>query len=213
MTLQIPFCYRLLISLAFFLSTVACLPASAGEQPVNQGPGITVKWEDLDLNTDGGRRALLDRLSKAARSACAFLHGDVGYPKVYGSCYDRTLATAVDKIHDQQLSTLFAGSVAAKDHEVIVAIHVSRQGLDLTQSAGAHQFYTRLRHAARVACTHGNRVDLAPAPDPEGCYEKALGDAIRSANVPLLTQVYLETHTLRQAAARGIDVPAQMAAK
>src|SRR2546421_9532954 len=94
--------------------------------------------------------------------------------------------------------TLFAGSVAAKDHEVIVAIHVSRQGLDLTQPAAAHQFYTRLRHAARVACTHGNRVDLAPAADPEGCYEKALGDAIRSANVPLLTQVYLETHTLRR---------------
>jgi len=106
--------------------------------------------------------------------------------------------------------TLFAGSVA--DHEVIVAIHVSRQGLDLTQPAGAHQFYTRLRHAARVACTHGNRVDLAPAPDPEGCYEKALGDAIRSANVPLLARVYLETHTLREAAARGIDVPAQVAA-
>jgi hypothetical protein len=31
--------------------------------------------------------------------------------------------------------------------------------------------------------------------------------------LPLLTQVYLETHTLRQAAAHGIDVPAQVAAK
>jgi UrcA family protein len=109
--------------------------------------------------------------------------------------------------------TLFAGNVAAKDHRVIVAIHVSTQGLDLGQPAGAHEFYTRLQHAARVACTHGNRVDLAPARDPEGCYEKALGDAIRSANVPLLTQVYLVTHTLREAAARGIEVPAQMAAK
>jgi UrcA family protein len=107
--------------------------------------------------------------------------------------------------------TLFAGTVAAKD--VTVAIHVSTQGLDLSQPTGAHEFYTRLRHAAWVVCTHGNRVDLAPAPDPEGCYEKALGDAIRSANVPLLTQLYLETHTLREAAARGIDVPAQMAAK
>jgi UrcA family protein len=106
---------------------------------------------------------------------------------------------------------LFAGNVAAKDHGVTVAIHVSTQGLDLSQPAGAHEFYTRLQHAARVACTHGNRVDLTPA--PEGCYEKALGDAIRSANVPLLTQVYLETHTLREAAARGINVPAQMAAK
>jgi UrcA family protein len=109
--------------------------------------------------------------------------------------------------------TLLAGNVAAEDNNVIVAIHVSTQGLDLRQPAGAQEFYMRLQRAARVACTHGNRVDLAPAPDPEGCYEKALGDAIRSANVPLLTQVYLATHTLREAAARGIDVPAQIAAK
>jgi UrcA family protein len=94
-----------------------------------------------------------------------------------------------------------------------VAIHVSTQGLDLRQPPGAHEFYTRLQRAARVVCTHGNRVDLEPSPDPEGCYEKALGDAIRSANVPLLTQVYLATHTLREAPARGIDVPAQIAAK
>jgi UrcA family protein len=109
---------------------------------------------------------------------------------------------------------LFGGNAAAaEDHKVTVAIHVSTRGLDLSLPAGAHQFYTRLQIAAGVACTHGNRVDLKPAPDPVGCYEKALGDAIRSANVPLLTQVYLETHTLRQAAARGIDVPAQVAAK
>jgi UrcA family protein len=107
--------------------------------------------------------------------------------------------------------TLFAANVAAKDHRVIVAIHVSTQGVDLSQPAGAQGFYTRLQHAARVACTHGNRVDLTPA--PASCYEKALGDAIRSANVPLLTQVYLVTHTLREAAARGINVPAQIAAK
>jgi UrcA family protein len=107
--------------------------------------------------------------------------------------------------------TLFAGTVAAKD--VTVAIHVSTQGLDLRQPTGAREFYTRLQHAARVVCTHGNRVDLATSPDPQGCYEKALGDAIRSADVPLLTRVYLETHTLREAAARRIDVPAQMAAK
>jgi UrcA family protein len=109
--------------------------------------------------------------------------------------------------------TLFAGNVAAKDHRVTVAIHVSTQGLDLSQPAGAQQFYARLQHAARVVCTHGNRVGLEPDPDPEGCYQKALGDAIQSANVPLLTQVYLETHTLRQAAAFGINVSARLAAK
>jgi len=107
--------------------------------------------------------------------------------------------------------TFLAGTVAAKD--VKVAYQVSAQGLDLKQPAGARQFYDRIQHAAQIVCTHGNRVDLQPSPDTKGCYEKALGDAIRSANVSLLTQVYLETHSPREAAAHGIDVPVQVAAK
>ena len=107
--------------------------------------------------------------------------------------------------------TLFAGDVVAK--EVTVAYQVSAKGLDLRQPAGAREFYGRLKKAAKIVCTHGNRVDLQPSSDPEGCYEKALGDAIRSANVSRLTQVYLETHSLREAATRGIDVPVQVAAK
>lgn len=109
--------------------------------------------------------------------------------------------------------TFFAGTVAAAGREVTVAIHVSTEGLDLNGPSGAQKFYERLKHAAQVACTHGNRVDLEPAADPAGCYEKALGGAIRSVNVPLLTLVYLETHTLWQAAALGIQVPPQIAAK
>ena len=73
--------------------------------------------------------------------------------------------------------------------------------------------YSRLKHAAEVVCTHGMRVDLKPVADQKGCYEKALGDAIRSAKLPLLTQVYLETHTPREPAAHGIDVPVQLASK
>ena len=125
MTLQIPSCYRLLIGLAFFLSAVVCLPASAGDQPVkqcppatagdqplNQGSSTTVKFGDLDLNTEADRRALLDRLSKAAHSVCgreAFLRGDNRYPRVRDleSCYRSTLAAAVDKVHHEQLSRLF----------------------------------------------------------------------------------------------------------
>src|SRR5438309_3540527 len=71
--------------------------------------------------------------------------------------------------------TLFAGNVVAKDHSVIIAVHVSTQGLDLSQPADAQTLYTRLEHAAWVACTHDNRVDLVPTDDPKGCYEKALG--------------------------------------
>jgi len=106
-----------------------------------------------------------------------------------------------------------AGSVAAKDQDFTVAYQVTSQGLDLTKPAGTHEFYSRLKHAAEIVCTHGMRVDLVPPSDPQGCYEKALGNAIRSANLPRLTEVYLETHSLGDAATHGIDVLAMMAAK
>jgi UrcA family protein len=109
--------------------------------------------------------------------------------------------------------TLFAGSVVAKDHNITIALQVSSQGLDLNRPGDAQTFYTRLDHAAWVVCTHGNRVDLVPSDDPKGCHEKALGGAVRAAKVPMVTQIYLTYHTLQQAAAHGIDVPAQVAAK
>jgi UrcA family protein len=109
-------------------------------------------------------------------------------------------------------SMLFAGSVRAEDQEFTVAYRVTTQGLDVKQPAGARALYLRLQHAARVVCTNGMRVDLKPVADEGACYEKALGNSIGSANLPLLTQVYLETHTLREAAAHGIALPAQVAA-
>jgi hypothetical protein len=89
---------------------------------------------------------------------------------------------------------------------------VSTRGLDLGQPAGAQMFYMRLKNAANKVCTR-DRVGLAPIDYLKACYEKALADAIRSANVPLVTQIYLETHTLREASAVGIGVPAVIAAK
>jgi UrcA family protein len=109
--------------------------------------------------------------------------------------------------------TLFAGNVLARNREYTVAIRVPRQGLDLSQPAGAQKFYIRLVSAADVACTSGNRVGLAPPDNPKRCYEKALADAVRSANVALVTRIYLETHTVREASAYGVSVPAEIAAK
>jgi UrcA family protein len=109
--------------------------------------------------------------------------------------------------------TLFAGDATAKDPDTTVAYQVSTQGLDLNQTSGAQELYSRLEHAARVVCTHGMRVDLAPSPNPRACYEDALGQAVRFVKRPLLTQVYLQTHTLREAEARGIDVSVQLASK
>jgi UrcA family protein len=108
---------------------------------------------------------------------------------------------------------LIAGSAQAGGREVTVAIPVNGQGLDLRQPAAAQVLYQRLENAAYVACTRSNRVGLAPSPDPTRCTQKALADAVRSAHIPLLTQAYVAQHTLREALAYGIDVPAQIAAK
>lgn len=106
--------------------------------------------------------------------------------------------------------TLIAGNAAANDDIATVAVHVSAQGLDLTQGADAQTFYTRLKDAARLVC----RVNLLPTDYPTRirCYEQALGKAVQASDQPLLTQIYLRTHTLQQAASHGIEA-AQLVAK
>jgi UrcA family protein len=111
------------------------------------------------------------------------------------------------------LGALFADDVVAEDKIATISVLVSSKGLDLSQPADTRTFYTRLKSAAWSVCTRGTPVDLLPVYDLKGCYEKALGDAVHDSNTPLLTRIYLETHTLREAAARRIGVPAQVAAK
>jgi len=108
------------------------------------------------------------------------------------------------------VSTLLASSVTAKDKLVTVSIQVSPQGLDLSQPADAQTFYTRLDNAA---WTRADRVGLVPVENKFKCYQRALGEAVHASNKPLVTRIYLATHTLQEAAAHGIDVPAQVAAK
>jgi UrcA family protein len=109
--------------------------------------------------------------------------------------------------------TCFAGNASAADHVVPVSVPVSSQGLDLTNLDDANTFYVRLQNAAWVVCTRGTRVDLEPSNDVKGCYEKALGSAVRTVKAPLVTRLYLGTHTLKEAAAHGIQLPAQVAVK
>ena len=96
--------------------------------------------------------------------------------------------------------------VQASDREVTVEVSVSTAGLDLTQPAVARKLYTRLENAAYLACSSGKRVGLQPVDNVSGCCEKAVGEAVRSANLPQLTLAYLRTHTLQEAAAHGIPI-------
>jgi UrcA family protein len=106
-----------------------------------------------------------------------------------------------------------SGPVHAESHDVMVKIPVSTAHLDLSQPAGATELYSRLREAAWDACREGGRLGLEPVKNFKGCYEQALGGAIRAANQPQLTLVYLKTHTWEEAATHGIAVARLVAAK
>ncbi len=109
---------------------------------------------------------------------------------------------------------IFTGSVLAKDPNVTIALHVSTQGLDLSQPAAAQAFLHALEGGrVGVVCTHGDRVDLVPVDDPRGCYEKALAEAIRSVKAPLLTQIYLANHAIQGGATGWTYVAAPCSAE
>jgi UrcA family protein len=110
---------------------------------------------------------------------------------------------------------LLAGNVCAGDKVVTESYRIDTRGLDPARPADAHTLYTRLGNAAWFVCMQGMRADLVPLRGEERtrCYEKALGDAVRTTNKPLVTQIYLGTHTLQEVAAHGIKLPEQVAAK
>jgi len=109
--------------------------------------------------------------------------------------------------------SLFAGGIAAAEHPVTLAIQVDTAGLDPSRPVDAQMLYSRLQRAATQVCSSNYRVGLAPVAEPRACYEKAFADAIRDAKQPLLTQLYLATHTPQQAAAHGIDAPSHLASR
>ncbi|HEX3845997.1 MAG TPA: UrcA family protein [Steroidobacteraceae bacterium] len=110
------------------------------------------------------------------------------------------------------LSSCLAGAAAAGDApSIALSVQVNSQGLDLQRPADMRRLYSRLKHAAWDVCSNATRIGLEAVPNRQRCIDNAFGDAIRTANMPLLTQIYLATHTLQEAAARGIDVSAQVA--
>jgi UrcA family protein len=98
-----------------------------------------------------------------------------------------------------------------RNQEVTIRSPVSTADLNLSGAAGARKLYGRLQAAARDIC--GDRPGLQPVDDFGSCYEKALGDAIRSVNLSQLTTVYLRTHTIGDAQTHCVDVTSRLAAK
>jgi UrcA family protein len=108
---------------------------------------------------------------------------------------------------------LLSGPIQAGEQIVTIKESVSLAGIDASQPADARKLYSRVQKAAHIVCGPSNRVGLRSVDNIGACYEKALGDAVRSANLPQLTMVYLHTHSPEVAAARGIGIPVLVAAK
>jgi hypothetical protein len=79
---------------------------------VNEQPSIKVNFGDLDLNTDAGRLELLTRLKKGADRV--FLEQALtlaGTPTTIPRAAAPPLRPAVDKVHHEPLSALFAATL------------------------------------------------------------------------------------------------------
>jgi UrcA family protein len=107
--------------------------------------------------------------------------------------------------------SVLSGPVQAGEKIVTVRLAVAVADLDLSRPSDARELYARLSAAAQTVCGNSLRVAARPLTDFASCFQHALGDAIRSANKPQLTMVYMNTHTLQDAANRGISVPILMA--
>jgi UrcA family protein len=107
---------------------------------------------------------------------------------------------------------LLTAPIQAKERIVTVKVSVDTAGLDVGQAAGGRELYSRLARAAAIVCGDSIQLGLKAVDSLAGCMETAVGEAVRSANLPQLTVAYLRTHTLQQAATLGIDVPAVLIA-
>jgi UrcA family protein len=102
----------------------------------------------------------------------------------------------------------------AQSHAQIVTLQTSVRtvDLDLSQPTDLRELYHRLQNAAGALCD-SRRPDVRSFVPEKGCAERVLAGALRSINRPGLTMIYLETHTLREAADRGIEAPALVVTK
>ncbi|MEO8306660.1 MAG: UrcA family protein [Pseudomonadota bacterium] len=106
---------------ALALSALGIASAHAGSTAGNMtGPDVTVRYSDLDIDTESGATALLKRIKVAAGSVCASLnHGDIASRANVDKCNAQLTDAAVTKVNHPVLASIHksthrnASSVAA----------------------------------------------------------------------------------------------------
>ncbi len=102
------------IALAALLALVAWAPsagrASSPPQTLAPARSLTVPFDDLDLSTDRGVRALYDRLGAAARQVCVIetRQSVLDRAGLQADCYREAMAGAVRQLGPGRLAALHA---------------------------------------------------------------------------------------------------------
>ena len=82
-----------------------------------------------------------------------------------------------------------ASAGALADEPIQRTVHYA--DLDLSQSAGGEQLYTRIKAAARGVCEPVNIRDLQSVAAANHCVEQAIAHGIAKVDAPALTNYYL----------------------
>jgi UrcA family protein len=94
--------------------------------------------------------------------------------------------------------TLTAGTaLAAPPAGEVPSVTVSYADLDLSNPAGAHTLYQRIRAAARMVCAPLASKELKRNGLWRDCYEQAVSNAVATIDRPTLTALHQAARTAR----------------
>ncbi len=97
-----------------FAATLAAACIGGAALAAEAPPTVRVPYGDLNLSSDAGRQALLQRLASAAHRLCDE-PGTRELPRVIraDACFRETLDNAVVAVHNERLSTLYHARTGA----------------------------------------------------------------------------------------------------
>jgi UrcA family protein len=94
--------------------------------------------------------------------------------------------------------------VHAEPPESPVTVKVSYADLNLSTPDGARRLYSRIENAAYAACGTSRSDTESLMNAPGSCVKQAIGQAVQSARIPSLAQVYIRHNSVETAKEFGI---------
>jgi UrcA family protein len=99
---------RTLTCLAVFAASAAATTAVAS--PTDEVPSVRVRYDDLNLSTPAGSKALYSRIVRAAREVCPdpYSSRELDVRAASDRCQAAAIAKAVNDVHNAQLAEIHA---------------------------------------------------------------------------------------------------------